>query len=145
MLTVAVGWQVYDLTRSALTLGLVGLAQFLPQFLLTLVVGQVADRFERRRVIILCQTTLLLTCVALALGSRHGLLTEPAMMVLHRPVASLKGWLILPPLAGPAHVGGGGPVLSRNYRPGRLPAGIFSTTLLPARKWAATRPRSKRP
>ncbi len=80
MLTVAVGWQVYDLTRSALTLGLVGLAQFLPQFLLTLVVGQVADRFERRRVIMVCQTTLLLTCVALALGSRHGLLTEPAML-----------------------------------------------------------------
>lgn len=80
MLTVAVGWQVYDLTRSALSLGLVGLAQFLPQFLLTLVVGHVADRYERRRVIIVCQAILLITCALLALGSLTGSLSEPVML-----------------------------------------------------------------
>lgn len=81
MLTVAVGWQVYDLTRSAMSLGLVGLAQFLPQFLLTLVVGHVADRYERRRVVIVCQTVLLCACALLALGSFAGRLTEPLMLV----------------------------------------------------------------
>jgi len=55
MTAVAVGWQVYALTGSALMLGLVGLVEFLPQFLLTLVVGQVADRFDRRRIAGLCQ------------------------------------------------------------------------------------------
>jgi len=81
MLTVAVGWQVYDLTRSALSLGLVGLAQFLPQFLLTLVVGHVADRFERRRVVMICQGVLLFVCLLLAAGSLTHSLTEPAMLV----------------------------------------------------------------
>jgi hypothetical protein len=41
MLGVAVGWQLYSLTGSALDLGLVGLVQFVPMVLLTLVVGQV--------------------------------------------------------------------------------------------------------
>src|SRR5919109_4040649 len=45
MQNVAVGWQLYSLTGSALDLGLVGLAQFLPTVVLTLVVGQVADRY----------------------------------------------------------------------------------------------------
>jgi len=80
MLTVAVGWQVYDLTRSALSLGLVGLVQFLPQFLLTLVVGHVADRFERRRVVMICQGVLLFVCLLLAAGSLTHSLTEPAML-----------------------------------------------------------------
>ena len=52
MMSVAVGWQVYDLTHSAFALGIVGLAQFLPAFLLTLPGGLAADRFERRRVIL---------------------------------------------------------------------------------------------
>ncbi|MFP5259857.1 MAG: MFS transporter [Acidobacteriota bacterium] len=55
MTAVAVGWQVYALTGSAFMLGLVGLVEFLPQFLLTLVVGQVADRFDRRRIAEVCQ------------------------------------------------------------------------------------------
>ena len=54
MMMVAVGWQMYDLTHSAWDLGLVGLYQFLPALALTLVVGQVADRFDRRRVLGLC-------------------------------------------------------------------------------------------
>src|SRR5215510_2770380 len=48
MQTVAVGWQVYDLTASPLDLGLVGLAQFLPSVALVLVAGHVADRSDRR-------------------------------------------------------------------------------------------------
>ena len=52
---VAVGWQIYALTHSALALGMVGLVQFLPMLGLTLVVGHVADRYDRRRIIALCQ------------------------------------------------------------------------------------------
>jgi MFS family permease len=54
MQSVAVGWQVYDITRRPLDLGLIGLAQFLPSFLLFLVAGHAVDRFERRRILVLC-------------------------------------------------------------------------------------------
>ncbi len=52
MFTVAVGWQVYALTRSALALGLVGLSQFVPFVLLVLFGGHVADRVDRRTILI---------------------------------------------------------------------------------------------
>ncbi|MGH9519710.1 MAG: MFS transporter [Terriglobales bacterium] len=51
MVAVAVAWQVYEITHSALSLGYVGLAQFLPSFLLFLLAGHVVDRFDRRRVL----------------------------------------------------------------------------------------------
>src|SRR3984885_1750019 len=54
MQAVAVGWQVYDITKRALDLGLVGLAQFLPGVLLFLVSGHTSDRFERRKVLGAC-------------------------------------------------------------------------------------------
>jgi MFS family permease len=47
----AVGWHIYQLTRDPFALGLVGLAQFAPMFALTLYAGDVADRYERRRVL----------------------------------------------------------------------------------------------
>ena len=50
MLVVAVGFQVYDVTRNPLDLGLVGLSQFLPFVLLILPAGHVADRYDRRHV-----------------------------------------------------------------------------------------------
>src|SRR5712675_1436972 len=54
MQSVAVGWQIYEITKRPLDLGLVGLAQFLPGVLLFLVSGHVADRFNRRNLLILC-------------------------------------------------------------------------------------------
>src|SRR3954466_5573176 len=54
MQTVAVGWLVYDITQSALALGLVGLAGFLPAIALALVTGHVADRFDRRLIVASC-------------------------------------------------------------------------------------------
>ena len=50
MQAVAVGWQVYELTHSAFQLGMVGLVQYVPIVLLTLVAGHVADRYDRRAV-----------------------------------------------------------------------------------------------
>ena len=54
MLSVAVGWQIYEITHRALDLGYVGLAQFLPGILLFLVSGHVADRFDRRKLLVVC-------------------------------------------------------------------------------------------
>jgi len=72
MQAVAVGWQIYALTGSALYLGLVGLAQFLPMFLLTLAVGHVADRYDRRTIARICQIVEGLADFALAWGSAAG-------------------------------------------------------------------------
>ncbi|MBL8224293.1 MAG: MFS transporter [Chromatiales bacterium] len=54
---VAVGWLVYDLTRSPFALGLVGLAEFLPAIALALVTGHAADRYDRRRILVGCYAT----------------------------------------------------------------------------------------
>src|ERR1035437_5459348 len=54
MQSVAVGWQVYEITGRPLDLGLVGLAQFLPGIILFLVSGHAADRFDRRNLLITC-------------------------------------------------------------------------------------------
>src|ERR1700685_504035 len=54
MQAVAVGWQVYEITKRPLDLGLVGLAQFLPGIFLFLVTGHTADRFDRRKVLTIC-------------------------------------------------------------------------------------------
>lgn len=72
VLAVAVGWQVYALTRSAFALGMVGLAQFLPQLLLTLAAGHAADRFDRRLVARTCQAISGLVAAFLALGAAGG-------------------------------------------------------------------------
>lgn len=49
--SVAIGWQVYDITHSTFALGLVGLCQFGPMFVLTLPAGDIADRFDQRKVL----------------------------------------------------------------------------------------------
>ena len=54
MQSVAVGWQVYEITRRPLDLGLTGLAQFLPGVVLFLLAGHVADRFDRRNLLTMC-------------------------------------------------------------------------------------------
>jgi MFS family permease len=53
MQSVAVGWQVYEITKRPFDLGLVGLAQFLPGILLFLASGHAADRFDRRNLMVL--------------------------------------------------------------------------------------------
>ncbi len=55
MVAVAVGWHLYQLTNSTLDLGLIGLAQFVPMFVASPFAGYVADSFDRRRVVALCQ------------------------------------------------------------------------------------------
>ena len=82
MQTVAVGWQLYTLTGSALDLGLVGLVQFVPTIVLTLVVGQVADRYDRRLVVIVCHVVQAAGAIALALGTIGGWLTRDGILAI---------------------------------------------------------------
>lgn len=69
MLTVAIGWHLYQLTGNVLDLGLVGLVEFAPRVLFMLHTGHVADRYDRRKVAALCQTLQGLIALALAVGS----------------------------------------------------------------------------
>jgi len=82
MQTVAVGWQLYLLTGSAFDLGLVGLAQFAPTVVLTLVVGQVADRYDRRVVVVICHVVEAGATAMLALGSLGGWLTRDGILAI---------------------------------------------------------------
>ncbi|WP_163996570.1 MFS transporter [Pyxidicoccus caerfyrddinensis] len=63
--SVAIGWQVYELTGSALALGYTGLAQFLPFLAFSLPGGQVADRVDRRAILAVCQGVMLLCSLLL--------------------------------------------------------------------------------
>jgi MFS family permease len=72
MMGVAVGWQVYEMTDSALSLGFVGLFQFIPVVLGTLVIGHVADHYDRKKVIAACQVGNAVAAAALAAGSMSG-------------------------------------------------------------------------
>ncbi|MDQ8036703.1 MAG: MFS transporter [Pedobacter sp.] len=81
MLAVAVGWQVYDMTGSAMALGYVGLAGFIPAVLLVLVTGQVADRFDRRRVVQAGHILEGSVAAVLALGSWQGWLSVEGIFI----------------------------------------------------------------
>ncbi|MCD2182429.1 MFS transporter [Rhizobium sp. GN54] len=67
IVSVAVGWQMYDLTGDPFMLGLIGLMQFMPSLALILVTGSVADRYNRRMVMAICLGVCTL-CAAVLLG-----------------------------------------------------------------------------
>jgi MFS family permease len=92
--TVAVGWQIYDLTGSALDLGLVGLVQFIPYVLLAVVVGQVVDRYDRRFVAATCQIVMALAVVALAVGTVGGFLTRDAFLAIMLVTGTARAFLV---------------------------------------------------
>lgn len=73
IIAVAVGWQIYDLTRDPWDLGLVGLVQFAPALLLVLVTGSVADRFGRRRIMGLMTALEALAGLTLLMLTLYGL------------------------------------------------------------------------
>lgn len=109
MQSVAVGWQVYDITKKPLDLGLVGLAQFTPSFLLFLVSGHLADRVDRRKLIVLCYIGFA-TCSGLLLFiaalSGRAILPIYGVVVLSGIVRSFNGPVtrsILPQLVPEEH------------------------------------------
>src|SRR5438067_71424 len=72
MMSVAVGWQVYEITRRPLDLGLVGLAQFLPNVFLFLLAGHAADRFSRKNLLLICNLGFAVCCALLIVITVHG-------------------------------------------------------------------------
>lgn len=79
-LAVALGWMMYDITRSAFMLGFVGLFQFAPMAILTLVAGSVVDRYDRRRIGLVCQLVEAATVASLGLLVWHGALSAPMIL-----------------------------------------------------------------
>ena len=82
MLMVAVSWQMYDLTGSALDLGLVGLIQFLPALLLTLPAGHLADRMRRNRIISACLLVQWTVAVILLFATHRALVSRDLIFAL---------------------------------------------------------------
>jgi len=66
MLALTIGWQIYEITNSALDLGLVGLIQFVPAVLLTLLIGHAADRYDRRLIVRTAQGVYALAAMIIA-------------------------------------------------------------------------------
>lgn len=89
---VAVGWQIYAITGSALDLGLVGLAQFLPSVALLLVAGHVADRHDRRHIVSWCQRTEAAASITLALLSVTGTITEHTIFALVAVIGAARAF-----------------------------------------------------
>jgi MFS family permease len=109
MLAVAVGWQMYDLTNSALDLGLVGLFQFAPALLFTLLVGQVADRFDRRRILGLCLLLQVIVISVLLAGTIGNWLTRDIILAASFFIGTAKAFQMptqqaLAPLVVPLEV-----------------------------------------
>lgn len=106
MLTVAIGWDVYARTHQAIMLGYVGLAQFAPVLLLSLIAGHVADRFDRRRIAMLGQGVMALTSVGLAaIAVSHGPVALIFLLLVARGAAdafNVAAQSALPPQTVPA-------------------------------------------
>jgi MFS family permease len=79
---VAVGWQIYDMTHNPLDLGLVGLVQFFPLIVTSVIAGQVLDLVDRRVVAAACQIGKALAALALAIGSLEGWLSRETMFAI---------------------------------------------------------------
>jgi MFS family permease len=94
MVTVAIGWQVYELTNDPLALGFTGLAQFAMVALLAPITGDVADRLDRRRVLASCHAVYLVGALLLAwLVGRADLGVAPIYAVLALIGAARAFWM----------------------------------------------------
>ncbi|HVO57182.1 MAG TPA: MFS transporter [Dongiaceae bacterium] len=157
MQAVAVGWQVYEITKRPLDLGLVGLAQFLPGILLFLLSGHAADRFNRRNLLIVCDVGFAASFVLLLAISWRGnpsIAAIYAVLVLLGVVRAFNGPVsraMLPQLVPAEHFAGSvawassifqgatilGPVFGgllyaafeRFVRPGSGPEGVYGLAL----------------
>ncbi len=92
--SVAMGWQMYAIARqtrsveeSAFLVGMIGLAAFVPVFLLTLPAGEAADRYDRKKVLLLCLSGEIVSVLALAIATVNGY-ASPALLLV---IAALFG------------------------------------------------------
>jgi MFS family permease len=112
--SVAIGWQIYNIGNTPLSLGLVGLCQFAPMFLFTLPAGEISDRFDQRRVLAIAQVVLGL-CSALFLVFS---------LVMPRNVLPFYAVLVLFGVARGFSGPSGQSLLAFIVPPERLPRGI---------------------
>jgi len=109
MISVAVGWQIYNLTHRPLDLGLVGLAQFAPGVLLFLVAGHTADRHSRKAILRICYGGFALCALVLLALTFRGLFSVwpiYAVLVANGAVRAFNGpagQAFLPQLVKPEH------------------------------------------
>lgn len=107
-LTVALGWMIYDLTGSAWMLGWIGFFQFLPMLVLTFVVGTVADRYDRRRIGLVCQWVEGATVLVLGLLVWNGALTATGILMAVTVLGAAQAFerptmaSLVPGIVGPA-------------------------------------------
>lgn len=92
MTMVAVAWQLYQITDSALALGLVGLVQFASLAAFTIPVGHVSDRYDRRNVIRICQLGSACAAAVLVAGSLGGWLGSYAIYAVVFVIASMRAF-----------------------------------------------------
>ncbi len=110
MVDVAIGWTVYKLTDSAFALGLVGLCIFLPNVLLALPAGQVADMFPRKYIMVACTTLSTSAAMALFLAAVMGDVSVPLLYALivvfgiARSFSGAAGQALIPSLVPPEHL-----------------------------------------
>ena len=108
MQSVAIGWQVYNLTHRPLDLGLVGLAQFLPGIVLFLVAGHTADRLPRRRILQACYAAFSLNSLLLlelTFRGLHSVWPVYAALLMNGTIRAFNmptGQAFLPQLVKPA-------------------------------------------
>lgn len=81
MLAITIGWQMYELTNSALDLGLIGLIQFIPSVVLTLLIGHAADRYDRRMIVRGAQSIYVVASIMIAGALIAGALTRELLFV----------------------------------------------------------------
>lgn len=110
ILLVALAWQIYDITASAFDLGLVGLAQFVPTFLLTLPSGQLADRSDRRKLLAAATALQFIAAAILAWGSAAGwvgrgiILSLSVLLGMARALQTPAQAAIVPKLVAPVQL-----------------------------------------
>jgi MFS family permease len=110
MQSVAIGWQVYSLTKRPMDLAWVGLAQFVPAACLSIVTGHVADRVERRRIMMSCYAAMVALVIALAAFAHIGAGVGPIYAVLvgmgiARAFLGPASQSLVPTLVPPEHFG----------------------------------------
>lgn len=91
-LAVVIGWSVYAITGSAFDLGYVGLLQFIPAVALTLIIGHVADRYDRRLIVRLAQSVYALCALVMAVAMLGGWLSRELLFVLVFALGSARAF-----------------------------------------------------
>ncbi|HMO42644.1 MAG TPA: MFS transporter, partial [Phenylobacterium sp.] len=98
--SVALGWQIYELARrtvsvadAAFMVGMIGLATFIPVFLLTLPAGEAADRYDRRKVLLICYGAELLSVAVLAYANWQGVASVPLLLAVAAAFGAARAFM----------------------------------------------------